>query len=145
MGLIILFSLSYFWLVRLHFISLNLPDCVAWNTVFMSRLLFLVTTLTCWTSHRNKYIVLLVLHMLLFEHLTHCRNVASLSLLYRYCFGRYSYELLRSGPLVILIGCMIFLSPLLDVIKMSISTIPFFWQQDSGILCLYNTFFWTMI
>ena len=93
-----LFLLSYFWHVKLRFISLNLPDCVAWNTVFMSRLLFLFTTLTCWASHRNKYVVLLVLHMLLFEHLTYCRNVASLSLLYRYCFGRCSCELAELVP-----------------------------------------------
>ena len=38
--------------------------------------------------------------------------------------------------LVILIDCMIFLSPFLDVTRMSMSTVPFLAQLDSGILCL---------
>ena len=49
----------------------------------------------------------------------HRQNVASLSLFYRYHFGRYSSELaqlvpipfFRGGLLIILIDCMIFLSP----------------------------------
>ena len=51
------------------------------------------------------------------EPLAHCRNVASLSLFYRYYFGRCSSELaqlvplpfLEGGLLAILIDCMIFL------------------------------------
>ena len=54
------------------------------------------------------------------EPLAHRRNVANLSLFYRYYFGRCSSELAqlvplpfsRVGLLVILIDCMIFLSPL---------------------------------
>ena len=37
---------------------------------------------------------------------------------------------------VILIDCMIFLSPLLDVTRMSLSTVSFLAQLDSGIVCL---------
>ena len=52
------------------------------------------------------------------EPLTHCRNVASLSLFYWYYFGRRSSELAQMTPLpysqrvlfVILIDCMICLS-----------------------------------
>ena len=33
------------------------------------------------------------------EHLAHCRNVASLILFYRYCFGRCSSELAQLAPL----------------------------------------------
>ena len=33
------------------------------------------------------------------EPLTHCWNLASLSLFYRYYFGRYSFELLQLVPL----------------------------------------------
>ena len=78
------------------------------------------------------------------EPLDHRRNVASLSLSYRYYFGRCSSELVqlvplpfsRGGLLVILTDCMIFLSPFLDVTKMSMSTVFFLAQINSGILCL---------
>ena len=85
----------------------------------------------------------------------HCQNVASWSLFYRYYFGRCSSKLIQLVPLpyswrrstcpVILIDGMIFLSPLLDVTRMSISTVSFFIHLDSGILCLENAFFWPMI
>ena len=76
------------------------------------------------------------------EPLWHRRNVASLSLFSKYYFGRFSSELahhfliLEVGLIVILIDCMIFLSPLLDVIRMSMSTVSFLAQLDSGIFCL---------
>ena len=38
--------------------------------------------------------------------------------------------------LVIMIDCMIFLSPFLDVTRMSMSTVSFLAQLDSGILYL---------
>ena len=40
------------------------------------------------------------------------------------------------GLLVILIDCMIFLAPFLDVTRMSMSTVSFLALLDSGILCL---------
>ena len=81
------------------------------------------------------------------EPLAHHRNVASLSLFYMYYFGRCSLELAQlvrwfhflspeGGLLVILIDCMIFLSPFLDVTRRSMSTVSFLVQLDSGILCL---------
>ena len=78
------------------------------------------------------------------EPLAHCRNVASLSLFYRYYFGRCSSELaqlvplpfLEGGLLAILIDCMIFLWPFLDVTKMSMPTVSFLTKLDSEILCL---------
>ena len=76
------------------------------------------------------------------EPLWHRRNVASLSLFSKYYFGRCSSELahhfliLEVGLIVILVDCMIFLSPLLDVIRMSMSTVSFLAQLDSGIFCL---------
>ena len=42
------------------------------------------------------------------EPLAHRRNAASLSLFYRYYFGRFSSELAEGGLLIILIDCMIF-------------------------------------
>ena len=82
------------------------------------------------------------------EPLTHHQNVASLSFLYRYYFGRCSSELAQLVPLlfsreillIILIDCMIFQSPFLDVTRMSMSTVSFLAQLDSGILCLQNAF-----
>ena len=43
---------------------------------------------------------------------------------------------LEGGLLVILRDCMIFLSPFLNVTRMSLSTVSFLAQLDSGILCL---------
>ena len=82
------------------------------------------------------------------KHLAHRRIVASLSLFYRYYFGRCSSELaqlvpflfLDGGLLFILIDCMIFLSPFLVVTKMAVSTVSFLAQLGSGILCLRNAF-----
>ena len=80
------------------------------------------------------------------EPLAHRGNVASLSLFYRYYFGRCSSELaqlvpfffLEGGLLVILIDCIIFLSSFchLDVTMMSMSTVFFLARLNSGIFCL---------
>ena len=50
------------------------------------------------------------------------------------------YLFLKGGLLVILINCMIFLSPFPDVTRMFMSTVPFIAQLGSGILCLENAF-----
>ena len=77
------------------------------------------------------------------EPLAHRRNVASLSLFYRYYFGRCSLELAEliplpfsRGLLVILIDCLTFMSLFLDVTKMSMSTVSFLARVNSRILCL---------
>ena len=78
------------------------------------------------------------------EPLAHCRNVASLSLFYRYYFGRCFSELAQLVPLPSFQGrsthysddCMIFCSPFLDVARMPMSTVSFFAQLGSGIICL---------
>ena len=44
------------------------------------------------------------------------------------------FLILDEGLLDILIDCMIFLSPFLDVRRMSMSTVSFLTQVDSGIL-----------
>ena len=46
------------------------------------------------------------------------------------------FLILEGGLLVFLIDCMIFLSPFLDVTRMSMSTVYFLSQLDSGIICL---------
>ena len=76
--------------------------------------------------------------------LAHRRNVASLSLFYRYYFGNvlqnwlnwFHFLFLEGGLFVILIDCIIFLSPFLDVTSMSMSTVFFLVQLNTGILCL---------
>ena len=79
------------------------------------------------------------------ESLAHRRNVASLSLFSKVVtflivlqnwLNWFHFLFLEGGPLVILINCMIFLSPLLDVTRMSMSTVSFLAQLDAGILCL---------
>ena len=66
------------------------------------------------------------------EPLTHCRNVGGLNLFCRYYFGRCSNQLnwfhfliLEESLIIILIDCMIFLSPFLDAIRVSLSTVSF--------------------
>ena len=78
------------------------------------------------------------------EPLAHCWNVASLSLFYRYylckCFQNwfnwYHFLFLKGSLLIIVLDCMTFLSPFLDVTRMSMSAVSFLTQLDSGILCL---------
>ena len=52
------------------------------------------------------------------------------------CLNWFHFFIFKGGVLVILIDCIIFLSPFLDVTKMSMSTVSFLAQLDSGILCL---------
>ena len=66
----------------------------------MSGLVLLVATWDFWISYRNGYVGLLVLYLqLLLNPLGHRRNVASLSLFYRYYFRRCSSELDQLVPL----------------------------------------------
>ena len=86
--------------------------------------------------------VMLVFQLLPLKPLSHCWNVASLGIFFRYYFGRCSSELaplvplpiLVGGILLILIDYMIVLSPFLDVTRMS--TVPFLAQLESCMLCL---------
>ena len=87
------------------------------------------------------------------EPLTQPWNVASLSLFcrcyfvryYLNCFNWFHYLILEGGLLVFLIDWLIFLSPFLDVIKISMSTVSFRAQLEHRFLCLYNTCLWPMI
>ena len=76
--------------------------------------------------------------------LAHLQNVTSWILFCGYYFGWCSSELaklvrlpfFKGGLLVILIDCMILLAPFLHVMRISMSTVSFLAQVDSGILCL---------
>ena len=78
------------------------------------------------------------------EPLPHRRSVASLSLFYRYYFGRCFSELAHLIPLPFSQGRSTsysnrlhgFLSPFLDVTRTSISTVSFLAQLDCGIFYL---------
>ena len=66
-----------------------------------SGLVLLVATWNYWKGYTNTYVGLVVLPSLAasLEPLAHRRNVASLSLFYRYFFGRCSFELAELVPL----------------------------------------------
>ena len=95
---------------------------------------------------QNGYAELLVLHLplLLNTWLIVGTWPAQVFPIGIYYFGRCSSELAQlvpflfweGGQLVILIDCMVFLSPFLDVTRVSMSTVSFLTQLDSGILCL---------
>ena len=85
------------------------------------------------------------------EPLAHSGNRAILSLFYssigitlvdvlQNWLNWFYFLFLEGSLLVILIDCMIFLSPLLDVTKMAMSTVSFLAQLEPGILSLYNAF-----
>ena len=114
---------------------------MAWNTVVMSGPVLLVTTWNCYKLQKQK---LLVLQLLPLEPLAHCRNVASLSLFYKInmvvvhvnWLSLFHVLILEGGLYIILIDCMICAPPFLDVTRMSMSTVSFPTQLDSGILFL---------
>ena len=74
------------------------------------------------------------------EPLAHRRNVASIGItlvhVHLNWLNWFHFLILEGDLLVILIDCMIFLSPFLDVTRMSMSTVSFLAQLGSGILCL---------
>ena len=135
------FVLWSFFLLRLLHISTNLPYCLAWNTVticmeYCCHVWFgapscYLKMLDNLQKRRCKTVAPLLSASL--KPLAHRPNVARLSLFYRYYFDRCLPELadwfhivvLEGGLLVILVDCMIFLSPFLDVVKMSMSTVSF--------------------
>ena len=89
-----------------------------------------------------------------FETLPHCLNVATLSFfsvdivlsdVHLNCLNCFCILIWLWDPLAILIGCMIFLSPFLDVLFMSLLAVSFHAGLHWGILCLQNAFPWLII
>ena len=90
-------SFSWGWLLC---VSISLPSNHVWNAIVVSGLVVLVATCNCWISNKNRLARLLVLHLLpLFEPSADCQNIPSLSLFYRYYFGKSSSELTQLVPL----------------------------------------------
>ena len=52
----------------------------------------------------------------------------------------FHFLILEEGRLVILINCMIFQSPFLDVTRISMSTVCFLAKLNSGIICPQSAF-----
>ena len=138
---------SRFFLLRLICISVSLPFGHAQNTVVMYGLVLLIATWNCWISYKNGYVGLLVLHSVTasLELLAHCQYVASWSLFLRSInlvdihlnqLNWFHFLIFKGGLLVILMDSLIFLLPLFDVTRMSMSTVSFLAQLDSGIFCL---------
>ena len=128
--------------VALYLYKSTIQPCIEY-TVLMSGLVLLVDTWNCSISYKRICRTIGSLLAASLKPLALYRNIVSLSLLYRYYFDRYS-ELAQLIPL----PCSqrrstcysdrlhIFLSPFLDVTRMSMSTVCFFAQLDYGILCL---------
>ena len=125
---------TYFWL---------LGGVSRWNNVVMSGLVLLVATWNCWISYKNGYAGLLVLHSLpllnpwpIVE--MYPAQVFSIGItlvdIHLNWVNWFHFFILKGGLLVILIDCMIFLSPFLVVTRMSMSTVSLLSQLDSGIL-----------
>ena len=128
--------------VALYLYKSTIQPCIEY-TVLMSGLVLLVDTWNCSISYKRICRTTGSLLAASLEPLALYRNIVSLSLLYRYCFDRYS-EPAQLIPLPCSQGrsnCYsdrlhIFLSPFLDVTRISMSTVCFFAQLDYGILCL---------
>ena len=85
------------------------------------------------------------------EPLAHRRNARSISIgttladVHLNWLNWFDFLSFEGSLLVILIDCMVFVSPFLDVTTMSMSTVSFLTQLDSRILYLRNAFLWPMI
>ena len=125
--------------LRLLLISINLPFSFAWNTDVMCGLVLLTSTYIYQISNWNRCVVMLVFHLLPLLNPWLIVEI-SLSLFYS-CYFLAKFHLnwwnwfnflnLAAVPFAILIGSMIFLSPFLVVIRMSISAVSFLAQLDS--------------
>ena len=120
-----------FFLLRSLCISINLPHGHAWNTVAVLGLVLLVATWNCWISYKNENAELLV-HRLL----THCRNVASLSLFYSRCSSELvplPYSRVRSTCFS---DRLYDFSVTIPICYKDVSAVSFLAQLDSKIFCL---------
>ena len=94
----------------------------------------------------KEELILLCQSILKMRRIIHLHGSAHLtiplSLFYRYYLGRYlnwvnwfHFLNIEGGLLVILIDCMNFMAPFLDVMSISLSTVLFLTQLNSGVIC----------
>ena len=94
------FILWSVFLMRLLYISINLPYDDAWNTLVTSGLMPLVAAWNCQTSLKKQICRTVVPSLATFlEPMVHCQNVSSWSHFYSYYFGRCSSEMAQLVPL----------------------------------------------
>ena len=103
---------------------------------------------------KNEYVGLLVLHFLLLLNpwliiemwpaKVFSIGITLVNVLWNW-LNWFHFLFVKGGILIILIGLMIFLPSFLDVTRMSMSTVSFLSQLDSGVLCLYYVSLWPMI
>ena len=126
-------------------ISRNLLYSHVCNPVVMSGLVLLFAIWNCWISYKKQIWGTVGPSLAAsVERLANHRNVASLSILYMYYFGRCSSELTELIPLPYSWGwSTCYTDRLYDFFvtiprcyKMSMSTVSFLVQVDSGIQCL---------
>ena len=125
------------------------PILNAARKVGLIQLVLLVATWNYWISYKIRYAGLLVLHLLPVLNPWHIIEMyptlvfsigITLVEVHLNLLNCFHFLFLEGGLLVILIDCMVFLSPFLDVTRMSMSTVSFLAQLDPGILCLQNAF-----
>ena len=118
----------------------------AWNTFVMLGLLLLVATWNCQISYKNEYAGLFVLSYLpllnpgLILEMQPVQVFSKGINLVDVHLNWFHFLTLEGGLHFLLMECMVFLSILPDVTRMSMSTVSFLAQLDSGILCLQNAF-----
>ena len=103
---------------------------------------------------KNEYVGLLVLHFLLLLNpwliiemwpaKVFSIGITLVNVLWNW-LNWFHFLFVKGGILIILIGLMIFLPSFLDVTRVSMSTVSFLSQLDSGVLCLYYVSLWPMI
>ena len=158
------FILWRFLFRRLLCISIDSPYSHAWNTVVMSGLVLLTASWNFYLSYKNRYIGLLVLHLLPFlkpwviiqlatfwwwakasrEVASEGPTVPHISLFYRCYFSRCSSELAQLVSLPYCWGRSTLFSEklhdfsvtFLDLTRISMSTVSFLAQLDPGIISL---------
>ena len=124
----------------LYLYKSNIHSCMKYQCYVW--LMLLVATWNCQISYKNGYAALLVLHLLpllnpLLIQLNSFLQVSLFVDVHPNWFNWFHFLILVKGLLIILMDCMIFLSPSLDAGRISMSTVSFL---DSGILCLENAF-----
>ena len=116
-------NLGSFFLLRLLCISVNLPLGLALNTVVIFGPVLLVANWNFLIHYKNEYVGRLLLHLLPLWTLGNPTYVFSIGItlvdVHLNWLNCFNFFILKEVLLIILIDCMIFLSPCLDVTRMS--------------------------
>ena len=131
------FNLWSFFLLRLLYISINLPHGLAWNTVVMLGIVLLVPTCNCCISYKNGPWSFTCCLSWTLDSSSKCSHLKFF--LHRYYFGRCPSELAQLVSLPYSWGRSTCYSDRLhdffvtiDVTRMSMSTVSFLAQLDTG-------------